>query len=132
MFLRDLVFALFFALVLVFVFGGVLKLRGPWRRLSLLFAVLFLATWAGGVWLTPVGPVLWGGYWLPFLIVGLVVALLLAAVVASESDESTVELVDVKKRQREKKAVAKALGVFFWILVAALVAGIVMRYLLQT
>jgi flagellar biosynthesis protein FliQ len=128
MFLRDLIFALFFALLFVVLFGRGFRLRGPWKRFSLLFAVVFLATWAGGVWLTPVGPVLWGGYWLPFLIVGLVVSLLLAATVAAESDESTVELVDVEQKEEDKKAIVTALGVFFWVLVVALVVGIVIRY----
>jgi hypothetical protein len=42
--------------------------------------ILFLATWAGGIWLVPVGPRLWGVAWGSFVVVGLVVALVIAAV----------------------------------------------------
>lgn len=42
--------------------------------------ILFLATWAGGVWLVPVGPRLWGVAWGSFVVVGLVVALVIVAV----------------------------------------------------
>jgi len=52
--------------------------RGPGPTLFL-FVVLLLATWAGGVWLPPLGPAAWGVHWLSFVVVGLFVALLLAA-----------------------------------------------------
>src|SRR5689334_22780496 len=45
-----------------------------------LLLILFLATWAGGIWLVPFGPRLWGVAWGTFVVVGLVVALLMAAV----------------------------------------------------
>lgn len=41
--------------------------------------VLFLFVWAGGVWVTPFGPEAGGIYWLPYVVVGLLAALVLAA-----------------------------------------------------
>jgi hypothetical protein len=44
-------------------------------KLFFLLLVLFFATWAGGIWLVPVGPRVWGVSWLSFLSVALVVGL---------------------------------------------------------
>ena len=52
-----------------------------------------------------------------------------SAVASTPVEKSTVELVDVEKRKSEKKAVFTALSIFFWILVAALLAAIVVRYM---
>lgn len=56
----------------------------PFTVFSLL-VVLFLATWAGGIWLVPLGPRVWGAYWLGFLVVGILVALIIAAARASHA-----------------------------------------------
>lgn len=42
--------------------------------------ILFLATWAGGVWLVPIGPRIWGVAWGSFVVVGLIIALVIVAV----------------------------------------------------
>lgn len=91
--------------------------------------LIFLLSWAGGVWLTPMGPPLLGAYWLPFLLVGLTVALLLAAVPMGRKRESTVELVDVKREKKEEKAALMVMGTFFWILVLTLIAVLFFRYI---
>jgi hypothetical protein len=60
--------------------------------------------------------------------VGIVFAVLLAAVVPRESPESTVELVDPKERQTERTAALTSLGVFFWVLIGALLVAVLARY----
>jgi hypothetical protein len=60
--------------------------------------------------------------------VGLVVALLLAAVAPTEHTESTVELVDIEKEKAEKRATRTALGIFFWVLIISLMVAIIARY----
>jgi hypothetical protein len=127
MFFVHLVFALFIAILLSAIFAVGFRRKGPWESLVLFFLLLFLISWAGGVWLAPMGPPLWGGYWLPFLLVGVIMALLLAAL-APPPRESSVELVEEGKETAERRAVLTGLGVFFWILVAALVVAIVIRY----
>ena len=130
MLVSDLLFTFFFAVLFTFVFVVLLRTRGPWSGIPLFFVVLFLAIWAGGIWLSPFGAVVWSKRWQAFFFVGLFVSLLLAAAVASTPvEKSTVELVDVEKRKSEKKAVFTALSIFFWILVAALLAAIVVRYM---
>ena len=44
------------------VFRSRISERGPWTSLLLFFIIIFLATWAGGVWLSPIDPPLWGAY----------------------------------------------------------------------
>ena len=60
----------------------------------------------------------------------LVLALLLAAVRTPTAEESTVELVDQRKRKARKWAAATALGIFFWLLIGLLSLAIVIRYIL--
>jgi hypothetical protein len=129
MILMDFVFALVVALILVMIFAVIFKIRPPGFGVAAFFVTVFLASWAGGVWMTPLGPTGWGAYWLPFLLVGLMVALLLAAVRTPPLEESTVELVDRRKRKARRWAAATALGLFFWLLVGMLLLAIVVRYL---
>lgn len=129
MFLIHLLYALFFALLLSALFIVLFRTRGPWSNVTLFFLVIFLATWAGGVWLVPFGPALWGTPFLPFLLVGLVLALLLAAAAPSEKDESTVELQDPKEIREERATAARALSLFFWVLIGTLLMIIVARYI---
>ena len=93
MFILDFVFAIAIALVLVLLFSLVFQYRGPWNSVLWFFVVVLMATWAGGVWLTPVGPAVGGFYWLPFLVAGLIVSLLLAATAIPAKEESTVTFV---------------------------------------
>ena len=128
MFFIHLIYAFFFAALLTAAFFALFRTRGPWSSLVFFFLVVFLASWAGGAWLSPFGPALWGTAFLPFLFVGLIFALLLAAAAPPRRQESTVELVDRKERRRERATAFALLGVFFWILIGALVVGIITRY----
>jgi len=78
MFILELLIAISISLVLSALFVLVIQ-RGE-RRTGFfwLFVVVFLVTWAGGVWLRPFGPTLWGVCWLGFLLAGLFILLLLA------------------------------------------------------
>jgi hypothetical protein len=129
MILMDFIFALLVALMLVVIFTVVLKIRPPGFGVAAFFVIVFLASWAGGVWMTPLGPAGWGAYWLPFFLVGLMVALLLAAVRTPPPEESTVELVDQHERKARRWAAVTALSLFFWLLVGILLLAIAIRYL---
>jgi hypothetical protein len=87
-----------------------------------LFVILFLATWAGGLWMAPFGPAFRNVYWVPFTLIAVLVAILLAAVLPPEP-HSNAEAVE---REHEIQA---GLGIFFWVLVLALAAAVVARYL---
>lgn len=129
MIIVDIVFALVIALLLVFIFAILFGIKPPGFGLATFFVVVFLASWAGGVWLKPLGSASWGSYWLPFLLVGLMAALLLAAVRTPPPEEPTVELVDQRKRKARRWAAVTAMGIFFWLLIGMLLLAIVIRYM---
>lgn len=77
--------------------------------------------------MTPFGPKFAGVQWLPFLIVALIIAFLIAAAIPpSYSRPRTSESEDLRRaRTRE---VSRFLGIFFWILVVILLAALIARY----
>ena len=134
MLLLELLVALTVALILSAFFALATRKQGARKGVSLLFLILFLATWAGGVWMKPFGPVLWGIHWLTFLLVGAVVALILA-VAQSRSEphgrQETIEMLERMKQERQvEKAVWITLTIFFWVLVFTLLSAIVIRYVM--
>lgn len=98
-----------------------LRLRSR-RSVWALFVVLFLTTWAGGIWAAPFGPPIGRIYWVPFTLIAILVAILLAAVLPPEVHTQA----EAVEREAEIEA---GLGVFFWVLVIALGVGIALRYL---
>jgi len=128
----DLVFALVFALVLSWLLVSVLGWQRParegtWAGIALLFVLLFLFVWAGGVWVSPFGPTLWGGYFLPFLIVGIVLALVFAAIIPPRRPRTAQEAIE---EARTEAAIDAAFSAFFWVLVIVLLISIVAHYAL--
>ncbi|MEW5745957.1 MAG: hypothetical protein AB1805_11045 [Nitrospirota bacterium] len=127
MFISDLIIALLIAIAVTFVFAVVFRRVGPWFSVIVFFFVIFFAAWAGGIWLPPAGPSLWGIYWVPFLVVALIFAFLLAATAPAlpkrEGRESP-----TPDTEKEKQAAA-VFGIFFWILMVALGVTIIARYI---
>ena len=72
--------------------------------------------------MAPFGPSVWNIYWLPFLLIAVLIAILIAAI-EPRRDRTRAGVVE---RERELEM---GLGVFFWVLVAALVLAVVLRYL---
>ena len=128
MFLIQLIFALFLALILGAVLTIAFKSKGPGENLFFFFLLLFLFIWAGGIWVYPVGPLLWGVHWVPFLFVALFIFFLLALVTTPPPRESTVELVDEKKIEAKRRASLAGISVFLWVLAAVMLAVILTRY----
>ncbi|MBN2009960.1 hypothetical protein JW960_11510 [candidate division KSB1 bacterium] len=136
MLLIDLLIALFVAILFSFVF--MLGIR--WERkgnvgivppAAYIFIIIFIFTWAGGIWLVPMGPRAWNIYWLPFFMVGLVVTLMLMTILPQnrENSSSTIELVNKEKEKRVEMETVKTLSIFFWILLLVLGVTIGIHYL---
>jgi hypothetical protein len=131
MFFVELVFALVLAVVLSLLLTGGLGWRRPgqgvfWSNVIFLFFLFFLISWAGGVWLPSFGPMLWGGYYLPFLLTALIVVLVLLAIVPPRVPGlRRGESVDQRVVSRENPVVERTLGVFFWVLAVGLCTAIV-------
>lgn len=126
LFLGDLIFALIIAVLLTLVIAVLFGRRGPWASISIFFLVVFLAAWAAGKWIHPVGPAWYGVFWLPFLMFGLVVALLLAAAIPYETP--------LRERRGESgegegvRTERRVFNVFFWLLLLVLLVLIIASY----
>ncbi len=97
-----------------------------WPGLAFLVVILFFVTWAGGIWLQPLGPILWHIYWIPFVAVGIVAALLLIATTPRRRPRTRREALQVREQER---VLVTAFGVFFWILVSILLIAVAVHYL---
>jgi hypothetical protein len=100
---------------------------GGWPTAVVVFGMFFLVVWAGGIWLTPLGPDLFGGAaaWIPFIIVGFFGALFVTAV-APLRQPRTVHAID---EQAQAKDVART-TVIVIASVATVIAlvGLLMHY----
>jgi hypothetical protein len=121
MFFIDFVIALIMAIVLSSVFILGFRRYGPWKGFLPFFLIIFLAAWAGGLWLYPFGPALWGSFWLSFLVVGLIFSILLAAFIPSRRPRTRIEAI---QEEQKEATVEKALSGFFWILIFLLSVAI--------
>jgi hypothetical protein len=129
MFLAELAFAVFVAAMLTAIFVAGFRRAGPWMSGLWFFLIVLLAAWVGGVWARPVGPAVWGVYWVPFLWIGLLVALLLAAATPGRRPRSRREPAERAER-RESAATAgdTVLSWFFWGLLVGLILALVLYY----
>lgn len=122
----DVVWALLVALLLTAIFGLGVRREGFGVGLLFFFVLIFLFTWAGGVWIAPVGPLTWGAPWLSFVLVGLVFALLWAAVVPPPRRPRSRR--EAAAQIRQDAETAALFNIFFWILAVGLLIAIVVRY----
>jgi hypothetical protein len=98
---------------------------GLWPSFLFIFFILLVVTWAGGVWVTPFGTPVWGVYWLPFVVVGLILALVLLAISPPRRPRTRREAVEQSRDEREASTV---IGGFFWVMLLALGVAIVTHY----
>lgn len=146
MILIDFVFAFLIAMLLAVVMVPLLGWRHPRTAdaatgLLFLFLLMLAVVWAGGVWSPRYGPMLWGGYWLPFLVVGVIAALIILAIGAAnetppppspDAPPGTPERLVAEENRRKSKlagGAAAVFGLFFWILLIAAAVAVVVRYL---
>jgi hypothetical protein len=120
----DVLFALVITFLLVWIFSKLFDTRGPGDKLVWFFLLVFLFVWAGGLWITPIGPLWWGVSWVPALAVGLFVVLLLTAIAPEPSRHRK----EARAQAVAEETVEEVLGIFFWILITLLILSIVGRY----
>jgi hypothetical protein len=134
MFILEVIFAACISLLLSGLFVLVTRNRSGKTGSLRLFLIIFLATWAGGIWLKPFGPSLWGIHWLGFLVAGLFVLIILVITTPNRAPKGRRETLDILEkvaRNRELDQITYlTLGVFFWILLAFLIIAIISRYIL--
>jgi type VI protein secretion system component VasK len=116
MFIIDLVVALIVGLVIVSIVSRAFGTKGPWGSLLWFFLVVSLFAWAGGVWLVPFGPMFWGIGWLPIIIMGFFVALLLTA-----ASPRTPRWRRASKEEVTSEAGTRAVvDIIFWVVIICL------------
>jgi hypothetical protein len=129
-----LIFALIIGLSIALVWSSAFDTHGPWDSFFWFFLVIFLFSWGGGSWVTPFGPTGWGVSWLPFLCMGIFMALLLTAATPQtrrrrrRGEVHVVSTADIKDRALEMKNVEATFDVFFWMLLIVLAAFVVTSY----
>jgi hypothetical protein len=125
MFITPFLVALFLAFILTLLLA--VGFRGqPWGGgVVFFFLILFLATWAGGLWLTPVGPLMLGVPWMSFLLVALIVGLILLSMTP---DGRRREEPLASKKAAAPAKIAIALDFFFWLLIGGLLIAIMAHY----
>ena len=133
MFFGEFVISLGIALVLSI--GFVLATRNRGRRQGFwwLFLLVFVATWAGGIWLRPVWPSIAGVRWVQFLISGLIVVGLMWLFIPGRPPHGRRETLDKLVQFRQGKLLEQAtyvtLGTLFWMILVIFMVAIAIRYL---
>lgn len=120
-----IVVALVFTAILAAIFGREGYEEGGWATALILFGVLFLTSWAGGVWLAPVGPQLFGVPWLPFVLMGFVAALLVAAMSPARPPRTARE---AREQAEAQEVVGTTASAFVWILAVCMIFAITLHY----
>ena len=116
MFIVDLVVALIVGLIIVSIVSRAFGTKGPWGSLLWFFLVVSLFAWAGGVWLVPFGPMFWGIGWLPIIIMGFLVSLILTA-----ASPRTPRWRRASKEEVTSEAGTRAVvDVIFWVVIICL------------
>jgi hypothetical protein len=132
-----LIFGEVFVALMVTVFLSALLmptfLKGEHRtRLIWICLIIFLTTWAGGIWVRPFGPSFRGIYWLPFLFIGIIIVLILAVSYPRRTPKSRWETLEMLQRIESQKRLNQltyiTLILLFWILLFLLSMAIIIHY----
>ena len=133
MIILELLFSFIIAVVLSSLLILIWRRAGKRTGFFWLFLTIFLSAWAGGVWMKPFGPQLWGIHWFSFLFSALIVSLIFAAFAPQRPPKSrneTIKMLERIQREKElKKAAYITLRPFFWGLLFVLIVAIIIRYL---
>jgi hypothetical protein len=129
MFTWHVLSALSIGIIVSIVFALGIRRRLHWSNVWIFFIVTFLGAWAGGVWIgvwiPPFGPTILNIHWLPFLLAGVVMGLLL--LVASVRTRSPRDHTKEKEGSKEEIEFsgAKLSGLFIWTLLVILSVGLI-------
>ena len=131
----ELITALVIAVTLASLAAGNLGRRGRRSGFFWFFLLIFMVTWAGGVWLMPFGPMIMGIHWLPFAVVGLIGAVLISLLAGRRYPSSRHETIDLLERTRIANAHENmtylTLNAIFWATLFVLLAAVILRYVLR-
>lgn len=128
MFFTEIIFIFLIALLLTAVIGSSYRERDG-GGILLFFTIVFMGTLALGLWVTPVGPIFLGVYWLNLLLIGIFIALILASIPHSSNLNYGSEEHNLDAEQKANKEASYlawyGFNVFFWILIGFLILVII-------
>jgi hypothetical protein len=99
-----------------------------WEVFLVFFLVVFVATWAGGVWITPFGPVILNLSVFPFVVTGLLIALLLMVFISMEPPGNTYGSSAVREETIEESNFLLSVGWLFWLTILCFGLVIIVKY----
>ncbi|MCF7859765.1 MAG: hypothetical protein K9N07_10670 [Candidatus Cloacimonetes bacterium] len=136
MFLIHLLFALILSIFFTAIFAAGFRRHRSKDGLVFYFIILFITTWAIGLWISPFGPMIFGAFILPFLISGFLFALLLAALMPpfppSQKKDINVDIEESKQTIKSSTRFGAAfliLDFFFWIFIIGMIIIIFSYYI---
>lgn len=122
------------AVILSLIFVVIFQRRLSWTATLWFLIITFLASWAGSLWLGPMGPSTRGVYWLPPLLVGFtagLIFLIFAPRRAPKSRLETLEMLEEIQQTRDmERATNISFSVFLWVIMFTLLGAIIARYVL--
>ena len=115
------------AVIISAIFYYVFKSTGPWESFWTFLLVLVLAGVTAGLWITPVGPLIWGIAWVPTLLAIIIFALLLGAASPRKKKPAATNTNRPEPTPRDRKAAT--LGALFWILLIFMLGVIIWKFM---
>ncbi len=100
--------------------------KRPIQVLAVFLLLVFLATWAGQLWITPFGPITRGVIWVPLVIVSVPFSFLALALLPGKPTNKK----NIDKNENDESDIEdeEALGLIFWIILIILILSIVTGY----
>jgi hypothetical protein len=95
------------------------------KSLTWIFLIIFVISWAGGTWIKPFGPSICDFYWLPFVLTGIVTALIIAISTHNQLPRNRHETLELLIRAERQKKLNQFTGT-----ILTLVMGVVLLLLL--
>lgn len=119
--------ALFFTSVSLFAF----RHRGPWGSYWSSLVIILLGLWAAQVWIEPMGPVYGGVAWLPLLLAGIYLSVLLmpaGPIHRHQPDPQEKVFRQQQAKQQKEDQAFRVLNASFWLLLLGFAVMIVLGY----
>ena len=124
----QVVFSLIIALSVSLILSLFLRRQAARVGFFFFFLLLFLITLAGGLWIKPFGPTLYGVFWVPLLIVGLFAGLFIYHSTPDRLPRNRQEKMRRRQEQKEARQLEQltyvTLDIFFWIIIILLIISI--------
>jgi len=132
--INELFASAIFALLASIMSVWILRRGGYRMAFTWLFLLVFLAIWAGGIWIKPVGPTFGGVFYLPFAASCILVVFIFLAFTRSNKPQGRVETIELLEKIQRKKDFEKisiiSINIFFYFLLCLLLVAIITKYLL--